>query len=163
MKGEYDGTSSDEVAGTLLSVSDEQRDPFSLMMRTLIQRHGHAPADLFMHGLESQADAIMNYWTLRILVEEHQVSPLAPVGTDSAGEPVKPLHAAILMNNAGALAALLFLQAYEGGMDGRDMQLAIRMAHQQENLLLAALIMRHAELRGELGTLMKALSPSAIH
>ena len=67
------------------------------------------------------------------------------------------------MDNAGALAALLALNAWEGGMDGRDMQLAIRMARQRENPLLAALIMRHAELQGELATLLKGLSPSAIH
>ena len=157
------GTLSGQTVEALLAVNDEQREPCALMIRTLIDRHGQTPEDLFLHVLESRADAAMNYWSLRALVEEHQVSPLAPVGTDSTGEPVKPLHAAILMDNAGALAALLALNAWEGGMDGRDMQLAIRMARQRENPLLAALIMRHAELQGELATLLKGLSPSAIH
>ena len=143
--------------------SEANREPFAMMAQTLIQRHGQDPQDLFVHALESQAEPEMNYWTIIALVQNHFVSPTAPVGTDSAGEPVKPLHAAVLMRNPGALAALLDLKAYEGGVTDRDIQLAARMASQHEDQALLAMLMKHAEAQGALEPFMRALQNAPVH
>ena len=141
----------------------DNREPFAMMVQTLIQRHGQAPKDLFVHALESQAEPEMNYWTIMALVQDHFVSPTAPVGADSAGEPVKPLHAAVLMHNPGALAALLDLKAYEGSVTDRDIQLAARMASQHEDQALLAILMKHAEAQGALEPFMRALQNAPVH
>lgn len=141
----------------------DNREPFAMMVQTLVQRHGQDPKDLFIHALESQAEPEMNYWTIMELVQNYFVSAMAPVGEDRTGEPVKPLHAAVLMHNPGALAALLDLKAYEGSVTDRDIQLAARMASQHEDQALLAVLMQHAEAQGALEPFMRALQNAPLH
>jgi len=136
---------------------------FADMVATLVQRHGQDPQDLFIHALESQAEPEMNYWVIMALVQNHSVSATAPIGEDSAGEPVKPLHAAVLMHNPGALAVLLDLKAYAGGVTDHDIQLAACMASQHEDQALLAVLMQHAEAQGALEPFMRALQNAPLH
>ena len=147
----------------LLNFDPKNREAFATMVSTLVQRHGQSPRDIFIHALESQAEPEVNYWTILELVQSHFVSPTEAVGEDAQGEPVKPLHAAVLMQNPGALAALLELKAYEGSVTDRDIQLAARMASQHEDQALLAILMKHAEQRGALEPFMRALQNAPLH
>ena len=147
----------------LLNFDPKNREPFAMMVQTLVQRHGQDPKDLFLHALESQAEPEMNYCTLLELVQNYFVAPPAPVGEDAEGAPVKPLHAAVLMENPGALAALLELKAYEGSVTDHDIQLAARMASRQEDQALLAILMKHAEALGALEPFMRALQNAPLH
>jgi len=147
----------------LLNFDRNNREAFATMVATLVQRHGQSPQELFIHALESRAEPEVNYWTIIELVQNHFVSPTTPVGEDAEGEPVKPLHAAVLMQNPGALAALLELRAYDGGMTDRDIQLAARMASRHEDQALLAILMKHAENHGALEPFMRALQNAPLH
>lgn len=147
----------------LLNFDPANRDAFATMVATLVQRHGQSPRDIFIHALESQTEPEVNYWTILELVQNHFVSPTEAVGEDAEGEPVKPLHAAVLMQNPGALAALLELKAYEGSITDRDYQLAARMASQHEDQALLAMLMKHAENLGALEPFMRALQNAPLH
>lgn len=140
-----------------LNFDPEHREAIALMVNTLVERHKQSPQDIFIHALESQAEPEMNYWTILELVENHGVNPQVAVGQDAQGEDVKPLHAVVLMQNPGALAALLTLKAYAGSMTDRDIQLAARMASQQEDQVQLAILMKHAERQGALEPFMHAL------
>jgi hypothetical protein len=148
---------------SILNFNEDNREHFALMVQALVQRHGQDPKDLFIHALESQAEAEMNYWTIMELVQNYFVSATAAVGEDAAGEPVKPLHAAVLMKNPGALAALLELKAYEGGVTDKDIQLAARMASQHEDQALLAILMKYAEQQGALEPFMRTLQNATVH
>ncbi len=141
----------------LLNFDPSHREPIALMVKTLIDRHQQPARDIFIHALESRSEPEMNYWTILTLVETYEVDPQAAIGQDAQGEAVKPLHAAVLMQNPGALAALLTLKAYEGTMVDRDIQLAARMASQQEDQAQLAILMKHAEQQGALEPFMRAL------
>uniref|UniRef100_Q31JD9 Ankyrin repeat domain-containing protein n=1 Tax=Hydrogenovibrio crunogenus (strain DSM 25203 / XCL-2) TaxID=317025 RepID=Q31JD9_HYDCU len=141
----------------LLDLKPETRDPFSKTVQTLIQKHKMDPNEIFMNVLESQEAPEMNYWMMKVLIQEHFVSPQQEVAKDAEGVSVKPLQAACLLGNVGALAALLEANAFQGEVTGREFQLAARIASKQEDQALLGVIMKYAQETGSLELLMREL------
>jgi hypothetical protein len=146
----------------LLNLDENTREPFSKTVQTLVQKHKIQPADIFMNVLESQEAPEMNYWMTKVLVQEHFVSPQKEIAKDEAGESVKPLQAACLLQNVGMVAALLELNAFTGGMADKDFQLAARIASKHEDEAVMGLLMRYAQELGNLEIMMKALQNAPI-
>lgn len=146
----------------LLNLDDKTREPFSKTVQSLIQKHKIQPADIFMNVLESQEAPEMNYWMTKVLVQEHFVSAQKELAKDEAGESVKPLQAACLLQNVGMVAALLELNAFVGGMADQDFQLAARIASKQEDEAVMGLLMRYAQELGNLEIMMKELQNAPI-
>ncbi|MDX1353538.1 MAG: hypothetical protein R3254_11050, partial [Thiomicrorhabdus sp.] len=107
----------------LLNLDEAQRAPFSRIAAGLIRDKGIDPREIFLNVLESQESPEMNYWMTMVLVQEHFVSAQQGVAKDAAGEEVKPLQAASLMQNVGMVAALLELEAFKGSVTDREFQL----------------------------------------
>ncbi|BBN58540.1 hypothetical protein [Hydrogenovibrio marinus] len=141
----------------LLNLDIQGREPFAKIVQTLIQKHRLDPNEIFMNVLESQEAPEMNYWMTKVLVQEHFVSPQQEVARDAEGEPVKPLQAACLLQNVGMVAALLEMNAFQGGVTDKDFQLAARIASKQEDQALLGVIMRYAQEVGNLETFMREL------
>jgi hypothetical protein len=141
----------------LLNLKPETRAPFSTTVKTLITEHKLAPDEIFMNVLESQENPDMNYWMTRVLVEEQHVVPEQEMGKDAAGEIVKPLQAACLLQNPGMVAALLELNAFQGSLTDREFQLTALIASKQEDQIILGIMMRYAQEMGHLVMFMKTL------
>jgi len=146
----------------LLNLDSAQRAPFSATVQTLIQKHKIEPNEIFMNVLESEEAPEMNYWMMKVMIQEHFVSPQQAVAKDQAGEAVKPLQAACLLGNVGAVAALLEANAFQGGVSDREFQLAARIASKQEDQGVLGVIMKYAQEVGNLETFMRDLNASPI-
>lgn len=146
----------------LLDLKPETREPFSKTVQTLIQKHQMDPNEIFMNVLESQEAPEMNYWMMKVLIQEHFVSPQQEVAKDAEGASVKPLQAACLLSNVGALAALLEVNAFQGEVTGREFQLAARIASKQEDQALLGVIMKYAQETGSLELFMRELQSAPV-
>lgn len=141
----------------LLELPQEKREHFSKVVKTLVQKHQIDPNEIFMNVLESQEAPEMNYWMMKVLVQEHFMSPQKVVAQDQSGENVKALQAACLLGNSGVVAALLESNGFEGGVDGREYQLAARIASSQEDQGILGLLMKYAQEVGNLELFMREL------
>ncbi len=141
----------------LFSADTSLREPFCLLVDKLLSDEGISAADVFFHALESEADAQMNYWVVRLLIEQKLVSPCNEVSKDSAGMAVMPIHAACLLHNIGALAAMLDLCAYDGSPLGKEFGAALRICQRQGFDQGAGLMMAHAQQQGVLDALLLSL------
>jgi hypothetical protein len=84
--------------------------------------------DVFLRAIEAPTGEIqVDYWLIRILVEDFGINPQAGLIHDENGEEIKPLHAACIIKNFGGLMALLDLRAYQGGLIDYDWDLAMRI------------------------------------
>lgn len=141
----------------LLELDEAQRAPFARLTAGLIHDKGFDPMEIFMNVLESQEGPEMNYWMTRVLVEDHFVSAQVEVAKDAEGQAVKALQAACLLNNVGAVAALLELKGYQGDLTDRECQLAARIASRQEDQAVLGVIMKYAQAMGGLEPFMREL------
>jgi len=146
----------------LLALDPNTRAPFSKTVQTLIQKHRLDPNEIFMNVLESQEAVEMNYWMMKVLIQEHFVSPQQAVAKDAAGEPVKPLQAACLLGNVGAVAALLESRAFQGDVCDREYQLAARIASKKEDQGLLGVMMKYAQEVGGLEIFMRELQSATL-
>jgi hypothetical protein len=122
----------------------------------LIQEEKLPPSQIFLSALEGK-NAVMAYWTIHHLVKDYCVNVLHPVGfwdNNPQGEPILPIHAAVVVNNVGALAALLELEAFEGDVQGRQFEALVRMCEQAESDVMGVLI-RYLEAKNQLNLLMR--------
>lgn len=141
----------------LLNLNTEDRAIFAKTLATLIGDHKMNPNEVFLNVLESTEAPDMNYWMSLVLLEEHEVDGQQVLDKDAAGEDVKPLQAACLLQNLGTVAALLEKQAYQGSVVDREFQLAARIASKHEDQALLGVLMKYAQERNELEWMMKAL------
>lgn len=141
----------------LLNLDQENREAFVKTLDRLINQHNMKPSDMFMHVLESNEEPEMNYWMTRVLIENHDLDPQLTLDKDAAGEDVKPLQAACLLQNIGVVAVLLEKNAFQGSVADREFQLAARIASKHEDQALLGLLMKFAQERNELEWMMKAL------
>ncbi|MEA1989059.1 MAG: hypothetical protein U9N57_07635 [Pseudomonadota bacterium] len=146
----------------LLNLNLENRDSFSQIVKTLVQKHNTDPKEMFMHALESEADPEMNYWMTMVLVQEYFVSAQLEVAKDAAGEPVKALQAASLLQNVGVVAALLELGGFKGSVTDREYQLAARIASSHEDQAILGLLMKYAQDKDVLEPFMRALQGTTL-
>lgn len=146
----------------LLNFDQANREAFVVTLSRLVKEHGMQPGEMFMHVLESQAEPEMNYWMARVLIEDHGLDPHKPLDKDAAGEEVKPLQAACLLQNIGVAAVLLEKMAFQGSVADREFQLAARIASKHEDQALLGLLMKFAQERGELEWMMKALQGASL-
>lgn len=142
---------------SLFSADSALREPFNTLVDKLLSDVSLQASDVFLHALESEADAQMNYWVVRLLIERKVVDPLSPVSQDSAGSAVMPIHAACLLQNVGALAAMLDVSAYEGSPLGKQFVSALRICQTQGFDQGAGLMMAHAQTHGVLDALLLSL------
>ncbi|KUJ71242.1 hypothetical protein [Thiomicrospira sp. WB1] len=147
----------------LLDLPEEQRDHFSKSVQVLVQKHRIDPNEIFMNALESQEAPEMNYWMIKVLIQEHFVSPQQSVGQDAEGETVKPLQAAALLKNVGAVAALLEANAFQGSVTDKEFQLTARIASKQEDQAVLGVMMKYAQAMGHLETFMRELEGAPVH
>lgn len=141
----------------LLNLEEKNRESFSKIVKTMVQKHQTDPKEMFFHALESEAEPEMNYWMTMVLVQEHFVSPKMEVGKDAAGESVSALQAACLLQNVGVVAALVELGGFEGSVVGKDFQLAARIASQHEDQAVLGVLMKYAQERDLLEPFMREL------
>jgi len=146
----------------LLDLNLENRDSFSSIVKTLVQKHKTDPTEMLLHAIESQADPEMNYWMTVVLVQEFFVSAQLEVAKDAAGEPVKALQAACLLENPGVVAALVELGGFKGGVTGKEYQLAARIASGHENQAVLALLMKYAQEQDQLEPFMRGLQSTTL-
>lgn len=146
----------------LLDLPAENRAHFSNVVQTLIQKHHFDPNEIFMNVLESEEEAEMNYWMMKVLIQEHFVSPQKVVAQDQAGEAVKALQAACLLGNSGVVAALLESNGFEGGVGDREFQLAARIVSSQQNEGILGLLMKYAQEVGNLELFMRELQSATL-
>jgi hypothetical protein len=146
----------------LLNFDAANRVAFAKTLYTLIKEHRLKPDEIFMNVLESTEEPQMNYWMARILIEEFAVNPQQSLAQDAAGEAVKPLQAACLLQNIGVAAALIELQAYHGSVVDREFQLAARIASKHEDQALLGLMMKYTQDRNELEWFMQALQGGSL-
>jgi len=146
----------------LLNFDAANRVAFAKTLYTLIKEHRLKPDEIFMNVLESTEEPQMNYWMARILIEEFAVNPQQALAQDAAGEAVKPLQAACLLQNIGVAAALIELQAYQGSVVDREFQLAARIASKHEDQALLGLMMKYTQDRNELEWFMQALQGGSL-
>ncbi|SFR64086.1 hypothetical protein [Thiomicrospira sp. ALE5] len=142
---------------SLFSADESLREPFNTLVDRLLADVELKPADIFLHALESEADTQMNYWVVRLLIEREEVDPHHAVSQDSAGAAVMPLHAACLLKNMGALAAMLDLDAYQGSPLGSEFGSALRICQTQGFDHGAGLMMAHAKQHDLLEALLLSL------
>lgn len=147
----------------LLDLPASQREHFSKSVQVLVQKHQIDPNEIFLNALESQEAAEMNYWMIKVLIQEHFVSAQQSVGEDAEGETVKPLQAAALLKNVGAVAALLEANAFQGGVTDKEFLLTARIASKQEDQAVLGVMMKYAQAVGHLETLMRALEGAPLH
>ena len=126
----------------LLNLKPENRDSFSKIVKTLVQKHKTDPKEMLMHAIESEADSEMNYWMTLELVQEYFVWAQTVVAHAAAGERVKALQAAWLLQNVGVVAALLELGDFKGSVTDKEYQLAARIASQHEDQAVLCLLMK---------------------
>jgi len=141
----------------LLDLDEVQRKPFARLTAGLVRDKGIDPQEIFLNVLESEEAIEMNYWMTKVLVQDHFVSSQQEVAKDAAGEIVKPLQAACLLKNAGMLAALLELNAFQGSLTDREFQLAARIVSEHEDQGMMGLLMKYAQEQGSLEIFMKEL------
>ena len=125
----------------------------------LITEDKIAPSMIFMKALEGQ-NTEASYWSIKVLIEQFAVDPLHPVGTmnnEENGDPILAIHASALLGNVGALAALLEANAFEGGLEGDQFQLLVRMVQRSEVEGLMGLLIRYVEEQGELEKFMQQM------
>jgi hypothetical protein len=146
----------------LLNFDVANRAAFVKTLQTLVKAHQLKPDEIFMNVLESTEEPQMNYWMARILIEEFGVDPQQTLAQDAAGEAVKPLQAACLLQNIGVAAALIELQAYKGSVVEREFQLAARIASKHEDQALLGVMMKYAQEKSELDWFIKALQGGAL-
>lgn len=146
----------------LLNLNTEDRAIFAKTLATLIGEHNMDPNEVFLNVLESTEAPDMNYWMSLVLLEEHGVDGQQVLDKDAAGEGVKPLQAACLLQNLGVVAALLEQQAYQGSVVDREFQLAARIASRHEDQALLGVLMKYAQERNELEWMMKALQSAQL-
>mgnify|MGYP000032380155 CR=1 FL=1 len=146
----------------LLNLNLDNKDSFSQIVKTLVQKHKTDPKEMFMHALESEADPEMNYWMTMVLVQEYFVSAQLEVAKDAAGEPVKALQAASLLQNVGVVAALLELGGFKGSVTDKEFQLAARIASSHEDQAVLGLLMKYAQDNDVLEPFMRALQGSTL-
>jgi hypothetical protein len=85
------------------------------------------------------------------------------VGQDAEGETVKPLQAAALLKNVGAVAALLEANAFPGSVTDKEFQLTARIASKQEDQAVLGVMMKYAQAMGHLETFMRELEGAPVH
>jgi len=146
----------------LLNLNPDNRDSFSKIVETLVQKHQTDPQEMFMHAIESEADPEMNYWMTMVLVQNHSVSSQMEVGKDAAGESVKALQAACLLQNVGVVAALLELDGFKGSVTDKEYQLAARIASQHEDQAVLGLLMKYAQEKDLLEPFMRSLQSTTL-
>lgn len=146
----------------LLNLKPENRDSFSQIVKTLVQKHKTDPKEMLLHAIESEADPEMNYWMTKVLVQEYFVSPQQEVAKDAQGEPVKALQAACLLKNVGVVAAILELGGFKGSVTDREFQLTARIASQHEDQAVLGLLMKYAQEKDALEPFMRALQGSTL-
>ena len=146
----------------LLNLDEAQRVPFSRLVAGLVREKGIDAKEIFLNALESEEAPEMNYWVMKVLMQEHFVSPQMEVAKDAAGEPVKALQAAALLNNVGAVAALLESGGFSGGVMDRDFQLTARIAAKQEDQAVMGVLMKYAQEIGYLETFMRSLNGDSV-
>ncbi|MBN2647815.1 MAG: hypothetical protein JXR44_08520 [Thiotrichales bacterium] len=146
----------------LLNFDLKNRESFSQIVKTLVNRHQQDPKELLMHALESQAEVEMNYWMTKVLVEDFLVSPQLEVARDAAGVGVKALQAACLLQNVGVVAALLESGGFKGSVTDNDFQLAARIASQHEDQAILGLLMKFAQECQQLEPFMRRLQGSTL-
>ena len=141
----------------LLNFDPKNRDSFSNIVKTMVQRHQSDPKEMLLHAIESEAEPEMNYWMTMVLVQEHFVSARMEVGKDSAGEPVSALQAACLLQNVGVVAALVELQGFKGSVVEREFLLAAKIASQHEDQAVLGVLMKYAQEKNQLEPFMRQL------
>ncbi|HHT00982.1 MAG TPA: hypothetical protein ENK73_09045 [Thiomicrospira sp.] len=146
----------------LLNLDEAQRAPFSRIVAGLVRDKGIDANEIFMNVLESQEAPEMNYWMTMVLTQEHFVSSQKEVAKDAAGESVKPLQAACILQNIGMVAALLELKAFKGSVTDRDFQLCARIASQHEDQAVLGLLMKFAQEMDLLEPFMRALQGTTL-
>ncbi|GKT11364.1 MAG: hypothetical protein ISEC1_P0328 [Thiomicrorhabdus sp.] len=146
----------------LLNLKTENRDSFSKIVKTLVQKHKTDPKGMLLHAIESEADPEMNYWMTMVLVQEYFVSAQTEVAQDAEGEPVKALQAACLLQNVGVVAALLELGGFKGSVTDKEYQLAARIASQHEDQAVLGLLMKYAQEKDQLEPFMRSLQGSTL-
>jgi len=146
----------------LLNLDEKNRDSFSKIVQTLVQKHQNDPKEMLIHALESEAEPEMNYWMTKVLVQEHFVSAQLEVAKDAAGEPVKALQAACLLQNVGVVAALLELGGFKGAVTDREFQLAARIASSHEDQAVLGLLMKYAQEKDALEPFMRSLQGATV-
>lgn len=146
----------------LLDLNTEDKAVFKKTLATLIVEHKLSPNDIFLNVLESTEAHDMNYWMSLVLIEDHGVDAQQVLDQDAAGEDVKPLQAACLLQNLGVVAALLETHAFKGSVVDREFQLAARIASKHENQALLGVLMKYAQEKDELEWMMKALQGSTL-
>lgn len=146
----------------LLNLDEAQRAPFARIAAGLIRDKGIDPREIFLNVLESQEAPEMNYWMTMVLVQEHFVSAQQEVAKDAAGEVVKPLQAACLMQNVGMVAALLELDSFKGSVTDREFQLTARIASKHEDQAILGLLMKYAQNKDLLEPFMRSLQGSTL-
>ncbi|HEY9018157.1 hypothetical protein [Thiomicrospira sp.] len=146
----------------LLNLNTEDRAIFAKTLANLIGEHNMDPNEVFLNVLESTEAPDMNYWMSLVLLEEHGVDGQQVLDKDAAGEGVKPLQAACLLQNLGVVAALLEQQAYQGSVVDREFQLSARIASRHEDQALLGVLMKYAQERNELEWMMKALQSAQL-
>ena len=146
----------------LLNLDEAQRAPFARIAAGLIRDKGINPREIFMNVLESNEAPEMNYWMTMVLVQEHFVSSQQEVAKDAAGEVVKPLQAACLLQNVGMVAALIELGGFKGSVTDREFQLTARIASSHEDQAILGLLMKYAQDKEVLEPFMRALQGSTL-
>lgn len=146
----------------LLNFDPKNRESFSNIVKTMVQRHQSDPKEMLLHAIESEAEPEMNYWMTMVLVQEHFVSARMEVGKDSAGEPVSALQAACLLQNVGVVAALVELQGFKGSVVEREFLLAAKIASQHEDQAVLGVLMKYAQEKDLLEPFMRQLQGSPL-
>lgn len=146
----------------LLNLDEAQRAPFARIAAGLIRDKGIDPREIFLNVLESNEAPEMNYWMTMVLVQEHFVSSQQEVAKDAAGEVVKPLQAACLLQNVGMVAALLELGGFKGSVTDREFQLTARIASSHEDQAILGVLMKYAQDKDVLEPFMRALQGSTL-
>ncbi len=146
----------------LLNFDEKNRESFSKIVKTMVQRHQTDPKEMLLHAIESEAEPEMNYWMTRVLVQEHFVSPRLEVGKDSAGEPVSALQAACLLQNVGVVAALVELGGFKGSVVEKEFQLAARIASKHEDQAVLGVLMKYAQEKDLLEPFMRLMQGNSL-
>ena len=62
----------EKISMNLLNLNPENRDSFSKIVKTLVQKHQTQPSEMLLHAIESEADPEMNYWMTMVLVQDRK-------------------------------------------------------------------------------------------
>lgn len=144
----------------LLGFSQENRASFEATLQGLIDERGVKAEDLFLNVVESQQEAEMNYWMMKILLEKYSQDPQQVLGQDAAGQDVSVLQAAALMNNLGVIAALLETNSF-AAQDLEVLQIA-QIASNQQNEPLLGLVLAFAKEKDYLEVLVRSLKDETL-